>query len=225
MRLNSYLITELASDYGKGITFIDVDETMFHTFAKIIVKDENTGRVIRKLSNQEFNTYELKPGEEFDFHEFRDAEFFKKTSIPIPQTVKRIRRMLRNIDRRDSRIVFLTARATFENQQEFYKTFQEQGIPIEKLHVEFAGDKKGTVAQVKKNIILDYLKSGLYRRVRLVDDAISNLRAFLKLKDTIPQSIVDKVKKNHNITGEESIPPIEFYALLVEPSGKLRRIE
>ena len=94
MRLNNYLLVELASEYGKGITFIDVDETLFHTFAKIFVKDEKTGRIIAKLSNQEFNTYKKKPGEVFDFHEFRDAKMFKKTSIPIPKTIKRIKRML-----------------------------------------------------------------------------------------------------------------------------------
>jgi hypothetical protein len=70
MKFNSFL-NELASQYGKGITFIDIDETIFNTFAKIyVIKD---GKVIKKLSNQEFNTYDLQDRESFDFREFRDA--------------------------------------------------------------------------------------------------------------------------------------------------------
>ena len=54
MRLKQHL-NELASDFGKGITFIDIDETIFHTFAKIkVFKD---GKLKRELDNQEFNTY------------------------------------------------------------------------------------------------------------------------------------------------------------------------
>ena len=59
----------------------------------------------------------------------------------------------------------------------------------------------------------------------MVDDAMSNLKAFLKLRDTLPQEVVDKVKQNFRIVGDESIPPIDFYALLVQTSGKLKRIE
>ena len=159
MRLNNYLLVELASEYGKGITFIDIDETLFHTFAKIFVKDEKTGRVIAKLNNQEFNTYKKKPGEVLDFHEFRDAKMFRKTSIPIPKTIKRIKRMLQHIDRRESSIVFLTARATFDNQQEFMKTFKDHGIPMDKLRVELAPASGIVVAKFKKSIMLNYLKS------------------------------------------------------------------
>jgi len=224
MRLSNYLLVELASEYGKGITFIDIDETLFHTFAKILVLDEKTGRLIRELDNQEFNTYKLKPGEKYDFHEFKDAKMFRKTSIAIPKTIGRIKRMLQHIDRRESSIVFLTARGTFDNQQEFMKTFKEHGIPIEKLRVEF-NPGGGSIASFKKSTMLNYLKSGEYRRVRLIDDDMANLRAFLKLRDTLPQEIIDRVKQRHHIAGEETIPPVDFYALLVDTSGKLKRVE
>ena len=57
---------------GSGtLTIFDIDETLFHTKAKVaVVKD---GKVVRMLDNQEFNTYKRKAGEEYDFKEFRSA--------------------------------------------------------------------------------------------------------------------------------------------------------
>jgi hypothetical protein len=56
----------------QGLTIFDIDDTLLHTTARIrVVKN---GAVVRELTNQEFNTYTLAPGEEFDFGEFRSAE-------------------------------------------------------------------------------------------------------------------------------------------------------
>jgi gas vesicle protein len=218
-------VNELASRFGKGITFIDIDETIFQTKALIYVMKD--GKIIKKLSNQEFNTYKLQDGESFDFREFRDAELFKKTSIPIPKVVERIKRMFKNIDNRDSRVVLLTARSDFDDKDVFLSTFAKVGIPINQIYVERAGNLSGgTVSELKKKIILKYIKDGDYRRVRLIDDDIKNLKDFLSLKNTIDPKIIDKVKNKHGITGPESIDPIEFYALqVVNSEGKLKRIE
>lgn len=220
-----HYINELASEYGKGITFIDIDETIYHTFAKIYVVDDNTGKVVKKLTNQEFNTYELPPGFHFDFREFRDAKKFRETSIPIDKTIKRIKRMFQNIDHRGSKVVLLTARGLFDDMQEFRQTFRDHGIPIDQIEIEFAGERRnGSVSRVKKQIIMDYLKSGEYRRVRLVDDDLTNLKKFLQIKKEIPQNIIYKVKKRHRIPDDEDFPVIQFYALLVQPNGSLKRI-
>ena len=48
--------------------FFDIDETVFNTFAKIIVRDKDTGDEIAQLTNQQFNSYKLKDNEEFDFN-------------------------------------------------------------------------------------------------------------------------------------------------------------
>jgi len=225
LRLSTFIIiNELASIYGKGITFVDIDETIFHTFAKIFVRDTSTGEIIRKLSNQEFNTYELKPSEEYDFGEFRDAKFFQKTSIPIPKTVNRLKRMLKNIDRRDSDIVFLTARGRFDSKKDFLDTFQKYGIPMDRIVVEFSSGG-GSIAEYKKSTVMKYLRTGKYRRVRLIDDDMSNLRAFLKIENSLPDEIIEKVKNRYNITTEESIPVIEFFALHIDQNGNLRRVK
>lgn len=223
MRLKEYL-TELSSIYGKGITFFDIDETIFNTFAKIYVIKNS--KIIKKLSNQEFNTYELQPGESFDFREFRDAQMFRQTSKPVKPTIDRIKRMFKNIDYRGSKVVLLTARGTFPDMKTFKKTFKDYGIPIDQIEIVFAGDitKGGPVAVAKKKVIMDFLKTGQYRRVRLVDDDIKNVKFFLSIEHEIPDAVINKVKKIHNITDEESIPPIQFFGLLVKDDGSLKRL-
>ena len=224
MRLTNF-INELASSYGKGITFIDIDETIFSTKAKIYVMKD--GKILKKLSNQEFNTYKLQDGESFDFREFMDADLFSKTSIPIPKVVDRIKNMMKKAGVRGSRVVLLTARADFDNKDVFLNTFSNIGIPINDIYVERTGNMKtGTTSERKEKTVLKYIKDGDYRRVRLIDDDMANIKGFLKTMNNLDQSIIDKVKEKHGITGEESIKPIESYALLVvDEKGTLKRIQ
>lgn len=222
MKFKTYL-NELKSDYSSGITFVDVDETIYKTFAKIYVIKDN--KIIKKLNNKEFNTYKLKDGESFDFREFRDAKMFRKTSIPINKTINRIKRMLKNIDIRKSRIVFLTARADFDDKKEFLQTFRDYGINIDNIYVERAGNEKGIVSQIKKKIVTRYLNTGEYRRVRMLDDDITNIKEFLKIEKELPESLINKIKKKHNIKEKENIPVIEFFGLLVGENGSLTRIQ
>ena len=77
--------------YGSSISFIDIDETTFHTYAKVGVYDRN-GKLVRKLDNQQFNTYELQDGEHFNFDEFKDSKVFKNNSLSLKseRAVKKI---------------------------------------------------------------------------------------------------------------------------------------
>ena len=43
----------------------------------IVVRDKKTKKEIKQLSNQEFNSYELKDNEEFDFSQFLSGKLFK----------------------------------------------------------------------------------------------------------------------------------------------------
>jgi len=209
---------------------VDIDMTLFYTFAKIMVMKD--GKKVRELDNQEYNSYELKDGEDYDFHQFRDADFFRKTSIPIPQTVKRIKKMLAQIKSQDSgsKIVFLTARETFTSSpKEFAKTFADQGINIDgkTVMVEFAGNewKKGEgIDDTKKRIIIRYISSGDYRRVRLIDDHKPNLKALKDIENQLPVSIEKKVIDKHNLDmTKEKLPPISFYALWIDGAGNLNK--
>jgi len=223
MRLKIF-VNELASRYGQGITFIDIDETIFKTKAMIYVM--KNGKVDRKLTNQEFNTYKLQDGETFDFQEFGDADLFNKTSIPIPSVVGRIKRMMINAGARGSKVILLTARSDFDDKEVFLRTFSDIGIPISDIYVERTGNmKSGTTSQRKEKTVLKYIKDGDYRRVRLIDDDMANIKGFLKTMDNLDQKIIDKVKKKYGVVGDESIKPIESYALLVDKNGKLKRIQ
>jgi len=223
MRFDDFL-NELKSIYGKGITFIDIDNTLFKTFAKIKVIDDKSGKIIKELDNQEFNTFILPPDTHYDFAEFKNAELFNKTSIPIPKTIDRIKRMFVNISERKSKVVFLTARSNLDNKELFLETFRKYGIPIDNIYVERAGNLKGTVSSNKKVIVLKYIATGEYRRVRLIDDDMKNLKEFLKLQNTLPESLINKIKKKYNITEVETIPVVEFFALQALPNGSLRRV-
>jgi len=224
MRLKNYLI-EMSASKKNGITFIDIDETIYHTFAQIYVIKNN--KIIKKLNNQEFNTYKLKDGESYDFREFKDAKLFAETSISIKPMINRIKKMLKSIDDKgkESKIVFLTARSDFDKKHRFLSKFEDDGINIDKIYVERTGNMKtGTVAERKKSVVLKYLSSGKYLKCRLIDDDITNLKEFKKVQNKIPESTYDDIRKYYK---DDSLEPndLEFYALLMQSNGKLKLIK
>lgn len=227
MKFYEYLTEFSKEKYGAGITFIDIDETLFHTFAMIKVVDKETGKLVTSLTNQEFNEYKLSQDHKYDFGEFKDAEMFQRTSTPIQPTVDRVNKMLAQIKKQDknSMIVFLTARQDFDNKEQFLDTFRSYGIDVDdkRVYIERTGNMaSGTVAERKRVTILKYLKRGIYRRVRMIDDDNANLKKFLEIEKDFPQDILDKITKTYNIDkSEEKYGTLQFYALKVLPDGKL----
>jgi len=177
--------TFLEEAQGKGLTIFDIDETMFITKAKVkVVKD---GKVIKKLDNQEFNTYKKKDGEEYDFGEFKNAEVFKRTSTPIARMINKVKVILKNATRKGSKVIIVTARPNFDNKKTFLDTFRKQGIDIDKIYIERAGNLGGGPAAGNKKVIFKkYLDQKIYKRIRLFDDAMSNLKMFLSLQKDYP---------------------------------------
>jgi len=168
----------------KTLTIFDIDDTLFHTTAKIkVVKD---GKVLRTLTNQEFNTYELGPGEEFDFGEFRNAEKFAKESEPIEHMMDELKTIL---DHTQGTVIMLTARADFDDKQTFLKKFTDHGIDMTRVHVHRAGNLPGDDIPAEKKAVWvrRYLDTGKYNQVSLYDDSMSNLRVFKSLKKKYPK--------------------------------------
>ena len=195
--------TFLEEQSGKGLTIFDIDETMFITKAK--VKVVKNGKVIKKLDNQQFNTYKKKAGEEFDFGEFKDAKVFNRTSTPIARMINKVKAILKNATRAGSRVIIVTARPNFDNKKIFLDTFRKQGIDIDKIYVERAGNLGGgPAADNKKVIFKKYLDQKIYKRIRLFDDAMSNLKMFLSLQKTYPD--------------------VSFEAFLAKPNGSVSRV-
>ncbi len=195
--------TFLLEAQGKGLTIFDIDETMFITKAK--VKVVKNGKVIKKLDNQEFNTYKKKAGEEYDFGEFKNAEVFKRTSTPIARMINKVKAILKNATRAGSKVIIVTARPNFDNKKTFLDTFRKQGIDIDKIYVERAGNLgSGPAAENKRVIFKKYLNQNIYKRIRLFDDAKSNLKVFLSL--------------------QKDYPDVSFEAFLAKPNGSVSRV-
>jgi hypothetical protein len=166
---------------GYGLTIFDIDETLFHTKARIyVVRD---GVITKKLDNQQFNTYKLKSGESFDFGEFGDAQFFYDTSKPIEKVVKKMKAITKNAVAKGSSVIIVTARADFDNKKIFLNTFRKYGIDIDNIYVERAGNLNyGTPAKNKRSIFKKYLDTGNFVRIRLFDDSNENIEEFLSLQ-------------------------------------------
>lgn len=181
---------------GSGLTAFDIDETLFHTFSLIYVMKD--GKIVKKLNNQEFNTYKLHDGESFDFREFRDAKKFRDTSKPIERMFAKAQAILTNVKKTPgSRVILLTARADFDDKKVFLQTFRDHGLDIDSIYVERGGNLKGSPADNKVKILQQHIDTHKYKRVRLFDDAESNLKAFLAMKE-----------KNKDV---------QFFAYLVDP--------
>ena len=189
---------------GTGtLTIFDIDETLFHTKAKVaVVKD---GRVVRMLDNQEFNTYKRKPGEEYDFREFKSAEVFRRTSTPIVRMIEKAKAIVKAKKNPNSQAIIVTARADFDDKHMFLQTFRDHGLPIDQMHVERSGNLgMDSPAEAKKVVFRKYLNTRNYIKTRLYDDAMSNLKAFLEL--------------------QKEYPNVEFEAWFVNHDGSVKRI-
>lgn len=188
--------------HGYSLTIFDIDDTLFHTTAKIrVLKD---GLVVRELTNQEFNNYTLQPGESFDFGEFKSAEKFNKESKPIRPMIAKLKSIL---NRTRGKVIMLTARADFDNKHTFLNTFRKYGIDMDRIHVHRAGNLPGPESPAEKKAVFvrSYLNSGQYNRVRLYDDSMKNLIVFKNLK--------------------KEYPTVDFRAYYVGPEGNTSTVE
>ena len=168
----------------KDLVIFDIDDTLLHTTAKIrVVKD---GETVHELTNQQFNQYELQPGEEFDFGEFRSAEKFNQESQPIKPMIRKLKTILAHGE--NSKVIMLTARSDFDDRDLFLKTFIDLGIDMSQVHVHRAGNLPGDAIPAEKKAVYvrKYADTGLYDHIRLYDDSMSNLRVFKDLKTEYP---------------------------------------
>jgi hypothetical protein len=168
----------------KNLVIFDIDDTLLHTTAKIrVVKD---GHVVRELNNQQFNIYKLKPGEQYDFGEFKSAEKFHLESEPIEPMVKKIKSILAHSESSD--VIMLTARSDFDDRDLFLKTFTDLGIDMSQVHVHRAGNLPGDEIPAEKKAVFvrRYADTGKYYKIVLYDDSRTNLRVFKDLKDEYP---------------------------------------
>jgi len=203
LKFNEYLLEEFKDN---GLTIFDIDDTLFHTTAKIAVM--HAGKKVKELSNNEYNTYRLKAGESFDYGQFKNAKKFHDESQPIEKMFNKAKAILRNVGKKPgSKIVIITARADFDNKKMFLKTFSKHGLDVNKIRIERAGNINdvSNVAFKKVIIIRNYLNTKQFSRVRLFDDSMANLKAFLKLQTEFPE--------------------VKFQAFFAKPDGSVKVIK
>ncbi len=203
MKIRELLAERINHATASSLVIFDIDDTLLHTTAKIkVIKD---GKVVKTLTNQEFNNYTLQPGEEFDFGEFRDAEKFNRESQPIEPMVNKLKTILDHAG--NAKVIMLTARADFDNKQLFLKTFADLGIDMSRVHVHRAGNLPGDEVPAEKKAVWvrRYLNTDKYNHVRLYDDSMTNLRVFKSL--------------------QKEYPEVDFRAYYVGPKGSTQAIE
>ena len=200
------MINQDFSMYNNYISFIDIDDTVFKTSAKILVKDDNNN-IIHELNSYDYNNYNLKNGEHYDFSQFKSSDIFFNTAEPIGNVINKINRLLNIIKLKKGydKIVFITARGNFDNKQKFLDTFRNTGIPVDNkniVYIERSGNINKPTPIAKAEIIDKYLSTGKYNIARMIDDSIDNLNSFLELNTMYPR--------------------ISFIAINVDKDGKLK---
>lgn len=161
----------------------DIDETLFHTNAKIYVLANGIRKA--ELTNSQFNSYVLQHNESFDFSEFRESRKFYEESLPIANMIERVKHSLNA----GKDIYFVTARDNFDNKELFLETFRNHGIDIDRIRVERAGriEDIPTGSVRKKIIIRNILKAKEYKTVVFFDDYWDNLKEFYSLQTEFPE--------------------------------------
>jgi len=206
-RINPAIFEEAQVGHPPGhLHIFDVDDTLFHTSAKIGVM--KGGKRVRSLTNQEYNNYKWSKDEEPDYSEFRSAKKFSQESVPVHGIIAKFKAIHKNIEGMPNhRVVINTARADFDDKHEFLHTFRKHGIDIDHSHVYRAGNdnQPGSVGEKKARIIRKQLASGRHNQVSLYDDSMHNLHHFLALK--------------------KEFPHIKFHAHHVQPNGSTKKIK
>jgi len=190
-----------------NLHIFDIDDTLFHTNAKVKVVDHQ-GKVVQRLSNSEFNDHNLQPNHSYNFSEFRSADKFHDESKPITKMLNKLKAIHGNIKKKagsKSRVIMNTARADFDDKNKFLDTFRKQNVDIDNIHVHRAGNIQGNeLPAVKKvKIIKRHLESGDYKHAHMYDDSTTNLDHFLAMKNDHPH--------------------VQFHAYHVQHDGSMKR--
>lgn len=166
----------VAGTKSNKLLVFDVDDTLIHTSANILVN--KNGKHIKTIPNKEFNTYKLKPGEEFDFSEFDDPNILSnEVFTPYWNTLKREYY-------KGTHISIITARSDATMIRNF---FLKNGIDIKQSLIFAINDPKlhlrGTVQEKKSQIIKMLSKLG-YETIVFFDDDEGNLKTAKELEKT-----------------------------------------
>lgn len=166
----------------------DVDETLFshgkggRPNVKVHVND-SSGKRVKSLTNQEFNTHKLEKGHSYDFSEFRSAKKFSQTGKPNKKVIKDLKRR----QARGQNVHLITARDKFDNPKEFHSHLKKHGINVPMHNIHYTGGMKGgDIGDKKVTVANAVAKKHKATHIHMHDDAPKVLKAFEKEKKEHP---------------------------------------
>lgn len=172
---------------------IDLDDTLF-TSDMTYVREIDANGIVTKIDSVAWSTYVIKPECRYDFSAFRCEKIFIDTSVRISNNWETIW----ELGARDAERAIVTARQTFNNQ--LYLVYHlKHRLNDPNITVHCVGDEPYDTASECKYHVIDRLITygGIdYKEVVLVDDSISNLNMFLKLKE----KYTEKTFKTYHVT-------------------------
>ena len=181
----------------------DVDETLFGHGKKgkpnvqVHVKD-SSGKRVKSLSNQEFNTHKLDKGHSYDFSEFQSAKKFSQTASPNKKVIKDIKRK----QARGQNVHLITARSKFDKPGEFQGHLKKHGVDVDKKNIHYTGGMKGgDIGKKKVDVANAVAKQSGAKKTHMYDDAAKVHKAFEKEKKENPTS---KTIKTHMVAPDKS---------------------
>lgn len=191
----------LEEGLSKKLFAFDMDETLLaHDPKHLKVHIRNAeGKLLKSLTNQEFNKYKLKPGEHYDFKDFRSSKVLGQSAHPIQPMINR----MNQLKRRGFKTEIVTARADLDDKQKVKKHLKKFGIDISTTHLRRAGNVEGSsTGDRKRKVISDQIKKHKYNEVHLFDDDLGNHKHFAKLKQDHPGvRLVSHIVRHNERTG------------------------
>jgi hypothetical protein len=167
----------------KRLYCFDLDDTLFHTEGKAIVRANN--QIVRYVSNEDLKTDKLIKGESYDWSQYDSSSVFAR-SRPIEPMIKKLIK-IHNKSKKSpgDKILINTARRCVTDNNEFLAKFKQYGIDINNITIAFANsiDTQNTDPEKKAFIIERYILNQWFNHIEMYDDNKANLDGFLDLKN------------------------------------------
>lgn len=159
-------------DTGNKLVIFDLDDTLVKTDAKIKIVDRHTGKEIKEMTPEEFNSFEGNSKKYvLNFDDFASPEILRQGKF-----IHNIFNKLKSYYKKGIPVAIVTARSSSDLVRDF---FLDHGIDIHPQLVIAINDPQyeyvGTIAQRKKQAIQDLVDLG-FKRLTFFDDNEENLR-------------------------------------------------
>lgn len=144
----------------------DFDDTLATTEACVLVYRPDTDWTVKKLSPAEFNNYDLKYGEEFDFSQFRCSELVEKGKPTA------LVQLAEDVSNEDHDVYILTARSS-DVADAIQKFLRLNNIRAKQIICVGDEEESSLIANRKREVLIKIMKS--YDKTYFYDDNKKNI--------------------------------------------------